>query len=116
MSEPLPVAPRRLTAAVLSGGAAISAACFAVALAAGLAGADGARGDPADLSALLGALAALRPWAWASLGILAVIATPALGLVVTAAEYASLPDRRTAVLALAVLAILGLSVVVALLA
>ncbi|CAN5584683.1 hypothetical protein BH24CHL9_BH24CHL9_03100 [soil metagenome] len=115
VNETAPVAPRRLTAGVISGGAAIGAACFGVALAAGLAGVDGDGGDAADVPALLAALAALRPWAWASLGILAVIATPAVGLLVTAAEYASVSDRRTVVLAFAVLGILAASLVAALL-
>jgi uncharacterized membrane protein len=115
MTETVPVAPRRLTAATLSGGAIISAVCFSVALLAGFAGADDARGDPTDVPELLAALVALRPWAWASLGILAVITTPAAGLLVTAAEYASVRDRRTVSLAVAVLGILAVSVVAALL-
>ena len=115
MSQPPPaVAPRELTASVLGGGAAVSAACFGVALAAQVAGADGARGDPLDLAALLAGLGAFRPWAWASVGILAVIATPALGLVATATEYGSVSDRRTVLLALLVLGVLAASLVTAL--
>jgi len=115
VNETVPVAPGRLTAGVLRGGAAISAVCFGVALAAGLAGVAGDGGDPTDLPALLAALAALRPWAWASLGILVVIATPAVGLLATAAEYASISDRRTALLAVLVLGVLTASLVAALL-
>jgi hypothetical protein len=44
----------------------------------------------------------------------ASIATPAVGLVVTALEYRSIGDRRAILFAVAVLAILGVSLVVAL--
>jgi hypothetical protein len=114
VSERPTVAPGELTATVLSGGAAVGAACFAVALTAEVVGLDGARGDPLDPAALLAALAAFRPWAWASVGTLAVIATPAVGLLATSAEYASVSDRRTALLALVVLGVLAVSLVTAL--
>ena len=51
--------------------------------------------------------------AW--LGVITLIATPALGLIATASEYAAVADRRTVLSSLGVLAILGLSLVVALL-
>ena len=64
----------------------------------------------------MSALAALRAWAWALLGSVAIITTPAVGLIVTAFEYNAIADRRAVLMALAVLAVLGISLLVALLA
>ena len=57
----------------------------------------------------------MEPWAWAGLGTLAVVATPALGLTATAYEYASVSDRRTVLMALTVLGVLAVSLVIAIL-
>jgi uncharacterized membrane protein len=111
------VAPRRATTLTLTAGALVGAACFAVAVVTDLLGVDGsAATGAADGSAFVAELAALRPWAWASLGSVAIIATPAVGLVMTAVEYNAIADRRAVLMALAVLAVLGISLLVALLA
>ena len=107
--------PHRWTSATLTGGVIVSAACFLVAVAAELLGVDSGGGEMTDVGALAKGLVALTPWAWASLGTLAVVVTPALGLLTTACEYASVGDRRTILLALAVLTVLLLSAVVAIL-
>ena len=112
-SRPTP-APRRLTSGALTTGVVVSAACFLIAGAGELAGFDSGPGDMTDVAALFDGLITLRPWAWASLGTLVVVTTPAFGLVATAFEYASVSDRRTVFLALAVLAVLGVSVLLAL--
>lgn len=108
-------APRRWTSATLTAGVIASAICFLIAGAAELLGVDTGAGDMTDVGALVAGLVSLAPWAWASLGTLTVVATPALGLLATAYEYASVSDRRTVLLALAVLAILGGSAIVAIL-
>ncbi len=106
-------APRRLTSAVLSLGVAVSAACFVLAGVAEFLGMTRREASMTDFSALLDGSLALDPWALASLGCYAVVVTPAIGLLATAWEYASIADRRATFLALAVLAILAVSVVVA---
>ncbi len=53
-----------------------------------------------------------EPWGWATLGVVIVIVTPAVGLVATLLEYRG---RREAWLALGVLGILAVSLAVALL-
>jgi hypothetical protein len=60
------------------------------------------------------ALAGLDAEAWAFVGCVVTIATLAVGLVVTALEYRSIGDRRALLFAVAVLAILGVSLLVAL--
>jgi uncharacterized membrane protein len=97
----------------LSAGVATAAVCFLVAGAAELAGIEPGDGEMTDLAAVLDGLLALTPWAWATLGAYAVIATPFVALVVTAWEYVSVDDRRGLLLALAVLGVLALSVLVA---
>lgn len=117
------VATRRATSAVMTAGVLASAACFAVAVAVEVTSAGGADGSAAitadgsmtDLAALLDGLSAVRPWAWASLGAYVLVATPVIGLVASAAEYARIRDWGTVALALAVLGILALSAVVAVL-
>lgn len=113
--RPARVAPRHLTSAVLTGGVIVSAACYLVAVLAEVLGVATAAGDATDLRALIDGLLVADPWAWASLGTLVLVATPALALVVTAVEYTVVGDRGSAVLALVVLAILALSAVVAIL-
>ena len=116
--RPPRVAPRRLTSASLTAGVILAATCFLVAGAAEFLGADSSVADMTDMTdmgALVGGLVALDPWAWASLGTYLVVATPALGLAVTAYEYATVADRHAVALALVVLTVLTLSTVVALL-
>ena len=76
-----------------------------------------ARAHPGSriIDGYLAAIAALDPTAWAVLGSAVIIATPAVGLVVTALEYESIGDRRAVLMALAVLAILATSLAVAVL-
>ncbi len=106
-------APRRLTSALLSLGVAVSAACFVLAGVAELLGFDRRQADMTDLAALVAGLLALDPWALATAGTYVVIVTPALGLLATAWEYAGIADRRSVLLAVAVLGVLAVSVVVA---
>lgn len=102
----------RATSVVLSSGALFSAATLSVALLLELVGRPTTAGDPRDVGSLVAALVDFRPWGWATLGVISVIATPAAGLVATAVEYAG---RREALLALAVMGILAVSLAVALL-
>lgn len=118
MSAPQPhhrSAPRRYTSATLSAGVFAAAALFAVALILEILGADHGDGEMTDLAAVIEGLVSLTPWAWATAGAYAVVVTPVLGLVVTAWEYWSVGDRRTVLLAAAVLAVLATSAIVAIL-
>ena len=108
-------APRRYTSAALTGGVLVAAFFFGVAVLAEIAGVEPGVGEMTDLRAVGEGLFALTPWAWATMGTYAVVLTPAVGLVVTAWEYATVSDRRTVALALAVLAVLAISAVVAIL-
>lgn len=108
-------APRRHTSATLSAGVAVAAIAFAVALLSEVAGTDAGSGEMTDLAAVLEGLLALSPWAWSSVGVYVVVLTPVAGLVVTAWEFASVGDRRTVTLALAVIGVLVVSAVVSLL-
>jgi uncharacterized membrane protein len=100
---------------VLSLGVAVSAACFVLAGVADLLGMSRHVASMTDVAALLDGLRALDPWALASLGCYAVVVTPAVALLATAGEYASIADRRATLLALAVLGVLAISVLVAVL-
>jgi uncharacterized membrane protein len=102
----------RATQLVLTLGALSSAACLLMAIVLELLGRPTAGGDPLDIGSLVAAVVDLRPWGWATIGVITVIATPIVGLVATAIEYAG---RRESILALAVLGILGLSLFIALL-
>ena len=93
----------------------VAAACFVVAVVAEIAGVEQGSGEMTDLAAVFDGLLAFTPWAWATLGVYAVVLTPVLGLLVTAWEYATVSDRRTVALAVAVLAVLATSAVVAIL-
>lgn len=108
-------APRGATSRALSVGVAAAGVFFAVAVIAEILGAEPGTGEMTDLAAVIEGLFSLTPWAWATLGAYAVVATPIVGLFVTAWEYASVHDRRTVLLAVAVLAVLATSVVVAIL-
>ena len=107
--------PGRHTSAALTAGVAVAAVSFAVALLSEVAGAEAGGGEMTDLAAVLEGLPALSPWAWSSVGVYAVVLTPVVGLVVTAWEFASVGDRRTVVLALAVIGVLVVSAIVSLL-
>lgn len=118
MTTPQPThegARRRYTSATLTGGVLVAAVCFAVAMILEVLGHETGSGEMTDLTAVLEGLTALVPWAWATLGAYAVVVTPVLGLAVTAGEYGSVGDRRTVLLAVAVIAVLATSVVVAIL-
>ncbi len=93
-------------------GALASAACLLTAVVLGLLGRPATAGDTLDLASVISALVEMRPWGWATVGVLMVIVTPAVGLVATALEYGG---RRESLLALGVLAILGVSLAIALL-
>jgi hypothetical protein len=108
------IASRSLTSTALGLGVLVSAGCFLLAVAAEVAtpvgGGDLVR-DPAEL---LDGLAGLEPRSWASLGTYVLVVTPAIGLLTSAFEYARVGDRRTTLLAIAVLGVLVLGSVVAL--
>lgn len=108
-------APRRFTSATLTTGVLAAGVFFAVAMLLEILGAEPGDGQMTDLAAVAEGLVAFTPWAWATLGAYAVLATPVAGLVVTAWEYWSVGDRRTVLLAIAVMAVLAASVVVAIL-
>jgi pyrimidine-specific ribonucleoside hydrolase len=102
------------TRGVLRVGVAVSAAAFVIALLVRVAGHAAGGGDAFDPAAVLAACAALDPWGWATLGVLAVIATPILAIAATGHEHRVAGDRRTAGLSVVVLAILGFSLAIAL--
>lgn len=108
-------APGHLTSVVLSAGVALAAFCFAVSLVLEIAGIEAGTGEMTDLPAVLEGLAAIVPWAWAAVGTYAIVLTPVAGLVATAWEYAEVSDRRTVLLAFAVLGVLATSAVVSIL-
>jgi hypothetical protein len=95
----------RATSAVLLGGTLLSAAFFVLGFVLSLGGSGAQPADPRALDAVLRSALALEPWGLSMVGVLALLATPAAGLLVT-----SLETRRgqplTAALALLVLAIL----------
>jgi uncharacterized membrane protein len=113
--EMLRHAPRRYTSAALTMGVLLAAVCFALALAAELVSGEPGSGELTDVAAVLDGLLVLDPWSWAALGVYVVVATPLLGLMVTAGEYASIGDRRAVGLAIAVIAVLAASAAVAVL-
>ena len=108
-------APRRLTSGSLTAGVAVAGVLFAVAMLLEVLGAEPGAGEMTDIAAVLEGLVALTPWAWATAGAYAVVATPVLGLLATAWEYWSVGDRRMVLLAAAVIAVLVASAVVAVL-
>ena len=108
-----PSAPRRYTSAALTVGVGFSALCFAIAALAEVVGVQAEVGEVTDVGAVIEGLGVLSPWAWATLGVYAIVLTPAVGLLVTIGEYASASERRAALLALTVLAILTISAAVA---
>jgi uncharacterized membrane protein len=114
-SEARETAPRRYTSAALTGGVLVAAVCFVVAIAAELVGIEAGSGEMTDIAAVIDGLLLFTPWAWATLGAYAVVATPALGLIVTGWEYSTISDRRTVLLAAAVLVVLASSATIAVL-
>ena len=108
-------APRHYTSAALTVGALLAAACFVVALAAEIAGSEPGSGSMTDVAAIIDGLLAFTPWAWATLGVYAVVVTPLFGLVVTAWEYSSVGDRRSVGLAVGVIAVLVTSAIISIL-
>ena len=97
---------------MLTGGSLISAFCFVVGLALEVIGQPATQGDVLDMAAVVRSLTVPEPWGWATLGVVIVIVTPAVGLFATLLEYRG---RREAWLALGVLGILAASLGVALL-
>lgn len=108
-------APRRYTSAALTAGVTVAGAFFVVAMVLEILGTDPGAGEMTDIAAVIEGLFALTPWAWATAGAYAVVVTPVIGLIVTAAEYRAVGDRRTVLLAAAVMVVLAASVVVAVL-
>ncbi len=106
------VVSTRATSAVLTIGSLISAGCFMVAIALEVLGRPTTAPNVLDLTAVISSMAVPEPWGWATLGVVIVIVTPAVGLLTTVLEYRG---RREAWLALGVLGILALSLGVALL-
>jgi uncharacterized membrane protein len=98
---------------MLTAGVGLSAACFLVAGMAELLGTPARTGTVRDFGAVVAGLAPADPWAWATLGTLVVIATPALALLTTAIEYLRVSDRGTALMAVAVLLVLLVSAALA---
>ena len=109
-----PIAASRATRAVLALGTGASVTCFAIALLLEFLGRPSGGGAETDLGAVLSSAAALESWGWATLGTFAVIVSPAAAIVATALEYRVAGDRRTALTAVGVLAVLGISLGVAL--
>jgi uncharacterized membrane protein len=108
-------APRHLTSLALRLGVLFAVICFVVAGLAEIVGVATVSGDMTDIAALADGLMAFNPWAWAALGTLAIVITPALGLIVSAYEYSTVSDRSSVWLALSVLAVLAIGAVVAVL-
>ena len=108
-------APRRATSTAITAGVAAAGVLFAVAMVLEVLGSDPGSGEMTDVAAVLEGLVALTPWAWATAGAYAVVATPVIGLLVTTWEYRSVGDWRTMLLAVAVIGVLAVSAVVAIL-
>jgi len=105
-------ASTRATSAALTIGSLISAGCFLVAIALEVVGRPTTAASVLDLTAVIRSMTVPEPWGWATLGVVIVIVTPAVGLLATVLEYRG---RREAWLALGVLGILAVSLGVALL-
>lgn len=105
-----PRAPNGATARILTVGSTVSFVAFAVAFMADLA--DGAAAHTrASLS--IDGLVRVDPETWALLAVLILFATPVIALLATVAEYWRW-ERRMSVVGLGVLALLALSVAIAL--
>jgi len=100
--------PVGATSRALVAGTLLSAACFVFGLLLTLVGQGAEAQDPRRLDLVLHSAAQLQPWAWSTLGVIALLLTPPVGLVATALETRRI-QPATSLLALAVLAILGLA-------
>jgi uncharacterized membrane protein len=98
---------------MLTAGVGLSAICFLVAGVAELLGLPARSGSVRDVDAVAAGLGAADPWAWATLGILVVIATPAVALLATAIEYLRVSEHGTALMAVTVLLVLVVSALLA---
>jgi len=103
----------RWTARVLNLGTLLSAAFFLVGLGLSLSAGEAAAEDGLGIEAVVRSALAFHPWGWSMLGVLVLLATPVVGLAATAVELRSLQPRG-ALLALAVIGLLGLAVIAAL--
>jgi Protein of unknown function (DUF1634) len=103
------------TRRVFAAATIVAVTCFAIAVVLDLAGRQGEPVPATDVAGVIGSVVDLGAWGWSWLGVFTLLATPALGLVATAWEYAAAADRRTAITALGVIGILGVSLAVALL-
>jgi uncharacterized membrane protein len=119
VAEPVPAEParharppHRWTSLVLRAGTTAAGACLAVGMLLAVLAPDRS-GTAHDLGGLARSLVALEAWGWSMLGALVLMATPAVGLLVTAAELRG-PEPRAALLALAVLGVLAVAVLFAL--
>lgn len=101
------------TSRVLVGGTLLSVACLVVGLVLAIAGAGVESEDPRRLDLVLRSVLDFEAWGWSMLGVLVLLATPAVGLVASAIELRRL-QPRTAIVALIVLAVLVAAAVVAL--
>jgi uncharacterized membrane protein len=101
------------TRLALTSGTLLAGGCLLLGFALRLLGGDPTAGDPRQLELVLRAAVELRPWGWSMVGVLLLIATPAAGLVASFFELRA-GQPRVALLALAVLGVLGLAVAVAL--
>jgi hypothetical protein len=106
-----------LTAGSLSAGSIAAAVCFLVALLLAVAGRPAARGPALDPIATAAGMVALDAQAWASAGVLLLLGTPVAGVLATVVEYlktSPAAESRYAIVALAVLLVLSVSLAVAL--
>lgn len=113
MDQRSPFRRARWTSLVFAAGTLSAAACLLIGLLLRAGGGPADVGDPLSLDEIVASAAAIRPWGWSMLGVLLLLATPAAGLVATALELRR-DEGRVAWLALAVLAVLGLAVAIAL--
>jgi hypothetical protein len=104
----------RWTIRALAVGTLVASAFLLVGFLLSLLGADRTAADPRRFDLLIGAVGELRPWGWSMIGVLVLIATPAAGLVTTFFELRAAGQPRVALLALAVLGILGAATILAL--
>ena len=107
-----PAVPSRATVAVLTAGSLLSAGLFLVAILLVAGGRPAGSGGALGPASAVAGLGTLDPRAWASAGVLVLIAAPVVALVTTAAEYWR-PDRRFALVALLVLLVLAASLAIA---
>ena len=105
--------PSAWTRAAYLAGTLGAAACLGAGIGLRLLGASVDEVAPFDVAGIVGSVAGLRPTGWATLGVWLLLATPVAGLCATALE-ARRADRWVGAAALAVLAVLAMSLVIAL--